>query len=311
MSDLFGVLNIDKPINITSADVVGKLKKILRVKKIGHGGTLDPMATGVLPILVGGATRLMEHVTRGKKIYDAEATLGVRTDTLDAHGTVISRSEIPEGITKNRIRDVAARWQGVVTQKTPSFSAVKINGRRLYSLARAGCPPEELPTREVTIHSLDVLEWSPPVLSFRVECGKGTYIRQLADDIGAELGCGAHLSSLRRIRVGCLTIETAIGFETLANKRHEGCINDLVIHPRTILSHLPCANIAKNDILTLCHGQSLSVSSLISESGGSLQLKENSNIAVYSEENTLVAIAELKENRIFPRKVFYKEPNFD
>lgn len=311
MSDLFGVLNIDKPGDVTSHDIVLKLKSFLKIKKIGHGGTLDPMATGVLPILLGGATRLMEHVIGGRKTYVAEATLGVCTDTLDAHGNIVCRTEIPETITVEKIRKVVSKWQGTVMQKVPSFSAVKKNGRRLYSLARAGCPPEELPSREVTIHSLDVLEWSPPVLRLKIKCGKGTYIRQLADDIGEELECGAHLSSLKRIRVGSLTIENAVSLQTAARASHDGTIEGLVIHPRTILAHLPCANISKKDIQVLCNGQSLEISSLIFPPGVSLRPEEGTSLAIYTEEDSLVALAEIKDLLIFPKKVFFKEKRVD
>jgi len=215
-----GVIVIDKPAGKTSHDVVGMVKKILKVKKAGHTGTLDPLATGVLPVCLNEATKLAGFLTGERKEYRATMLLGVITDTLDVQGKVVGRFD---GIkTEEEIKAALSRKIGRIRQVPPSFSAIKYHGKPLYKWARRGIMLEALP-REVEIQSLVVERISYPEVTFRVTCSKGTYIRSLCADVGEELGCGACLSGLRRLKSGCFSEDMAVKLESadLAGKTEE------------------------------------------------------------------------------------------
>ena len=186
-----GVLNISKPVEWTSHDVVEKLRRTLGIRKVGHAGTLDPMATGVLPILLGKGTRVSEYLVEWDKEYEAVLRLGQDTDTQDATGVVIQERSIV-GITEEAIRSVAAQFSGNLLQVPPMYSALKVAGRPLYKMARAGKTVERTP-RPITIHQCEILHINIPDVTFRVLCSKGTYVRTLCADIGEALGVGAHL----------------------------------------------------------------------------------------------------------------------
>ncbi len=206
-----GIIIIDKPRNWTSHDVVGKLRRLLGERRIGHAGTLDPMATGVLPVFVGRATRAAEFAADGEKEYLAELTLGLVTDTQDITGTVLS--ETPADITIEELEAVLPRFRGDILQLPPMYSALKRNGKKLYELARKGVEVERQP-RPVTIHSLTVEgQGGPNVFRFRAVCSKGTYIRTLCHDIGQALGCGGVMSALRRTRAAGFGLEQAVTLE--------------------------------------------------------------------------------------------------
>jgi len=208
-----GVLNIRKPLGWTSHDVVGRLRRVLGFKKIGHGGTLDPAATGVLPILLGKGTRISDFLMSWDKEYAGILRLGQETDTQDATGKIIQ--EFPTAhVTEEMIRRVMGKFQGEIQQVPPMYSAVKVDGRPLYKAARAGKVVDR-PPRRVTIHQLEVLGVQGQDVSFRVVCSKGTYIRTLCEDIGRELGAGGHLQSLERVRVGPLQVSQACSLEEL------------------------------------------------------------------------------------------------
>jgi len=202
-----GVIILDKPSGITSRRAVDRVKRIFGVRKAGHGGTLDPDATGVLIVCLGRATKLFQYLIEGDKEYIGTITLGIETDTQDASGKVIRRSEV--NVTEEQVREVASRFIGEIVQIPPMYSAIRVGGKRLYKLARSGQEIER-PPRKVTIYELEILRIDPPEIDFRVVCSKGTYIRTLASDIGRELGCGGHLSRLRRIRSGPFTLEMAL-----------------------------------------------------------------------------------------------------
>ncbi len=200
-----GILLVDKPAAWTSHDVVARLRRLARQRRIGHTGTLDPMATGLLVLCLGTATRLVEYMTVHDKRYTAEITLGARTDTDDAEGEVIARSDVPE-VTPAMLRALEARFTGEIRQRPPAYSAIKIAGQRAYALARKG-EAVELPDRPVVVHELALRQSArtaggAAVLGAAIRCGSGTYIRALARDIGEVLGCGGHLSALRRLTVG-------------------------------------------------------------------------------------------------------------
>ena len=206
-----GILVIDKPEGWTSMDVCAKLRGIFHEKRVGHGGTLDPMATGVLPVFVGRATRAVEFAEKSAKEYVAGLKLGVVTNTQDTTGEVLEERDVD--VTENRLRTVLARFIGDIEQIPPMYSAIKINGKKLYELARKGREVER-PARSVTIKALEILEQQGEDLyMIKVRCSKGTYIRTLCHDIGQALGCGGCMSSLRRTMAAGFTLEDAVTLE--------------------------------------------------------------------------------------------------
>ncbi len=203
-----GVLTVNKPMGCTSHDVVATLRRLLRGSKIGHAGTLDPAATGVLPVLLGRATRIAEYLIDWDKEYRAVLRLGESTDTQDATGRVLASASTVH-LTEAVVRDTVARFQGRLTQVPPMYSAVKVGGVPLYKAARAGRTVERA-AREVTVHRIDVVEIKGRDVSLHIECSKGTYVRTLCADIGEALGVGGHLLTLERRRVGPLTLDHAL-----------------------------------------------------------------------------------------------------
>ena len=217
-----GIVIVDKPEGWTSQDVVSKLRGVLRTKRIGHGGTLDPMATGVLPVFVGRATRGVEFFEHAEKTYEATLRLGITTDTEDITGTVLT--EKPVSVTEEQLEAVLTRFRGEIQQIPPMYSAIKINGQKLYDLARKGKEVERKP-RTVTIFEMTLLDFSGNSARIRVRCSKGTYIRTLCKDIGKTLGCGGCMESLRRIAAGAYTIEEAIPLvQLIAHTDPESCL---------------------------------------------------------------------------------------
>jgi len=216
-----GVLIVDKPKGMTSHDVVASVRRRFGLKKVGHAGTLDPMATGVLVLLVGRATKLSSSLVLDDKEYEGTLRLGKRTRTGDSEGETIETHDVPP-LSEMSVREAFGSFSGMIAQVPPMFSALKKDGRKLYELARSGVEVERAP-RNVTILSIDVKEVRMPDISFSVSCSKGTYIRTLADDIGQRLGCGAHLIALRRSRSGNFTIESAVPFDKLMKLE----VNDL------------------------------------------------------------------------------------
>ena len=203
-----GVFNLNKPPRMTSRQAVDRVKHVLKVPKAGHGGTLDPDATGVLLVCLGKATKLFDWLQQGTKEYEGTLRLGITTDTLDASGRVQKVSDVGQ-VTAEEIGVIARQFVGEIEQAVPMFSAVKHKGKRLYKLAHQGVALDELPKRTVRVKSLEILSVCSPDVRFRVVCSKGTYIRVLAADIGASLGCGAHLSQLTRTRSGDFTLESS------------------------------------------------------------------------------------------------------
>lgn len=214
MEQINGVIIIDKDMNMTSFDVVRKVKKLLNCKKVGHTGTLDPMATGVLPICIGKATKAANYLIKDQKEYIAEIKLGEITDTYDREGTIIHKKEVL--VTENELIDAINSFKGSMFQIPPKYSALKINGKRMYDLARAGIE-FEVKAREINIFNIEILDISMPTFIIKVKCSKGTYIRSLAYDIGEKLNCGAHLYNLRRINSGQFNIDNAIKLDELNN----------------------------------------------------------------------------------------------
>src|SRR6266487_4676568 len=208
-----GILNINKPTGMTSHDTVAKIRKILKQKRVGHAGTLDPAASGVLPICIGQGTRVAEYLSESGKAYQADIVFGIVTDTYDSEGSVI-RTANTSDLTLSRIEEILPQFLGTQMQQPPRFSAIKIQGQPAYKRARAG---EELSlaARPITITSLEILAWDNPRLTLAVICSKGTYIRSLAYDLGERLGCGAHLTSLIRTPSGPFALSDSITLEQL------------------------------------------------------------------------------------------------
>jgi len=229
-----GILILDKPEGITSAKAAAKIKKLLAPRKIGHTGTLDPFATGVLVLCINEATRAADQITSLNKVYQSTLHFGVETDTLDRTGKVVRESDIT--FSENDLTDIIQTFSGASLQTVPRFSAARVDGHRLYELSRRGIEVER-PEREICIHSIALHSFKWPEAVIEVCCSKGTYIRQLASDIGQKLGSGAHLCALRRTGVGPFTLERATRMEQISAAPAEAEIIGL----NDALSHLPSA----------------------------------------------------------------------
>ncbi len=238
-----GIIPLYKPKGMTSHDCVFKLRKILKMKRIGHTGTLDPDVTGVLPICIGKATKVAEYITDAGKTYEGEVTLGFSTTTEDASGEVVETRKVDRVISKSEIIEMLHTFTGTIRQTPPMFSAVKVNGKRLYEYARQGIEIER-PTRLVTIYSIELLDeilnnGETTSFRFRVACSKGTYIRTLAVMIGDALGFPAHMSELSRIRSATFSLSDCFTLEEIETRMFDGTVTD-ILHPiETALSHLP------------------------------------------------------------------------
>ena len=214
-----GIVIVDKPQDWTSQDVVSKLRGVFQTRRIGHGGTLDPMATGVLPVFVGRATRGVEFFEHAEKTYEAVLRLGLHTDTEDITGTVLREREV--NISEGQFLSALEHFRGEIQQIPPMYSAIKINGQKLCDLARKGREVERQP-RTITIHKLECLEFVGNTARLLVHCSKGTYIRTLCKDIGEALGCGGCMESLRRVTAGEYTIEKSVPLQTLIESDDPG-----------------------------------------------------------------------------------------
>lgn len=223
-----GILNIDKPLGMTSHDVVATVRRITGEKKVGHAGTLDPMATGVLLVCLGQATRVTEYLMDASKRYRAGIILGIATDTYDAEGRVTHRT-IDVTFTHVQIEEALSSFVGKIEQVPPPYSAIKHQGVPLYKLARRGIFVEGEP-RLVEIYGIELIDWSPPLLKIEVECSRGTYIRSLAHDLGEELNCGAYLRDLIRLAIGGFTLEDALTLDDFAESFSMGRWRNL-LHP--------------------------------------------------------------------------------
>ncbi len=228
-----GIFNVRKPAGMTSHDVVAAVRRASRQKRVGHAGTLDPAAEGVLLVCVGPATRVVEYLMNGRKRYLATIVLGATTTTDDAEGQVLRRGDV-SGITREAVEAALAGFVGRISQVPPMYSALKVGGKPLYKLARAGTEIEREP-RQVEVYELRLVEWAPPRLRVDVLCGKGTYIRTLAHDLGERLGCGAYLEHLVRTASGRFSIEEATPLAELVEALADGRWRDLIYPPDVAL----------------------------------------------------------------------------
>lgn len=293
-----GVLIIDKPAGLTSYEVVDRVKRILKIKKVGHGGTLDPFTTGVLLILIGQATKLSQFLIKDSKLYQAVMKLGVETDTQDLTGKVTHRCEVL-GLRESAVREAFAAFTGKISQLPPMYSAVKHRGVPLYRLARKG-EQVERKLRAVTIYQLKVCRIELPNIYFETSCSSGTYIRTLAADIGKRLGCGAHLTELRRIKSGAFGIEQAITLRDLEAAVEQGSVGKWIIPLAQVLAGLPQIQAGEALALKIRQGKLITARDLRGSSLPPLRGKERVRITSFkaeqSEEIELVAIAEVQES---------------
>lgn len=248
-----GIVIVDKPSGWTSQDVAARLRRVFGTRRIGHGGTLDPMATGVLPVFVGRATRAVEFFEHAEKTYEAALRLGIVTDTEDISGTVLARHAV--AVTRDALEAALSQFRGDIEQVPPMYSALKVNGQKLYTLARAGIEVARKP-RPVTIFELSCLDFSGETAALRVRCSKGTYIRTLCKDIGQALGCGGCMENLRRTAAGAYTSEDAVPLDTLLSTTEP----ERYLHPvDSLFPTAPAVTLSQKQALRCRNGNSFSV----------------------------------------------------
>ncbi len=296
-----GYLNVDKPTDWTSSDVVVKLRGEFGLRarglKIGHGGTLDPMATGVLPICIGSATRFSDRLLSGDKRYEISMMLGVATDTYDSQGKVVQQVDA-DSVTEGAFRAALAKFRGEFDQVPPMYSAIKVGGQSLYRIARRGETIVRDP-RRVRVHFLDVTCWDPPFASVAVECSKGFYARSLAHDIGDELGCGAHVTSLRRTRSGPFGIEDSIELSSLIDLTDHDEWRRRLLPVDYVIQDLPRVDVNGEGSVDFKHGRLVRCVSHESIENNGRYLR------VYGTKGEFLGLGKMGEDRFFlqPRLV--------
>jgi tRNA pseudouridine55 synthase len=288
-----GVLVIDKPIGLTSHDVVQIVRKGTNIRRAGHTGTLDPRASGVLVVLVGPAVRLSEYVSASDKRYQAVIKLGTATDTYDAEGKITSTSIVD--ITEESFEAALNKFVGEIVQVPPPYSAVKVKGKKAYERARDG-EKVELQPRKIQVYNLELLEWAPPEAVVDAYCSSGTYVRSLAHDLGEEMGCGAHLIGLRRTKSGRFTLREAIPLRKLREAFDQGSWYQYLIPAAEALSDWPSIDLDLEQIEAVRHGHRIPA-----------DLESPERIRAISDQGELVALLEFipESNEWQPRKVFF------
>ncbi|MFF3021646.1 tRNA pseudouridine(55) synthase TruB [Gottfriedia sp. NPDC057948] len=301
-----GVIALNKPAGLTSHDCVFKIRKILKTKKVGHTGTLDPEVTGVLPICVGEATKLIPYLTDDRKKYIGEITLGFSTTTEDAHGETIEQKKVDRAITREEILKVLNQLTGEISQTPPMYSAVKVNGKKLYEYARAGIEVER-PTRTVTIFEIilldnrEVFEGDTISFKFEVFCSKGTYIRTLAVQIGELLGFPAHMSYLTRTKAGAFTIDDCVTFAELEENANDFTLDRVMLSMEQALNEYPRLTVTAEEEIRVFNGGFFP---------NTMNCKEGEYIAVYNENNRIIAMytPNPKNNNVIkPTRVFHNQ----
>lgn len=293
-----GILNVLKPVGMTSHDVVDAARRLAGTRRVGHAGTLDPGAAGVLVLAIGRATRIAEFVAETDKEYVVEITFGRATDTGDAYGAIVAERAAP--VTVETLREILPRFTGTIEQIPPMASAVHHEGRRLYELHRAG-DPAQVPPRQVTIHALDVLDAPDgmrPRARLRVECSKGTYVRGLCHDIGEALGTGAYASFMVRTRVGRYGLEGAHTLEELAAHKEAGTLADIIEDPDRALGDLPVVDLTPQQRSAVLHGQGVPLFKV-----AHWQSLIQAKVVRLRDTQGLVAIARVEQGVLKPFKV--------
>ena len=293
-----GILNINKATGMTSHDVVAKVRKLLKQKRVGHAGTLDPAASGVLPVCVGQGTRIAEYLSESGKAYQAEIYFGVVTDTYDTEGEILRTSDTT-ALTRTHIEELLPQFLGQQMQMPPLYSAIKLQGQPAYKRMRAG---EEitLTARPIEIYELRIIDWQMPRLTLAVDCSKGTYIRSLAYDLGERIGVGAHLSALIRNRSGPFLLSQSKSLAQIAEAVEQDTLAPLLTSPDAVLQDYPALRLDATTVAQVLHGNAFSYD------------EEPAEVArVYDMQGKFLAIAGWDEERHVwqPKKVFSSNSN--
>ena len=294
-----GFLVVDKPVGSTSMDVVRTIKRLTGMRKrVGHGGTLDPLASGLLPICFGQATRLMEHLINETKGYRMDVRLGVSTDTYDAEGQVVEERD-PSDITREQVEEALDTFRGPILQKPPMHSALKKGGKRLYELARQGLEVER-EARQVEVYTLDLLDFKPPIITLESECGRGVYMRSLAHDLGEMLGCGAHTASLVRLRTGGFRIEDAVTLDEFAKAVEENRWKEMILPLDSLLLNMKAVSVSDGVERMLKNGHPVSLGHR------GLYAGHLENYRLYAHDGRFLGVVRFDRsaNRWNPYKVF-------
>lgn len=307
-----GVLPVLKPAGRTSHDIVAAVRRIVRMKRIGHTGTLDPAVTGVLPLCLGKATRIAEWLQDMPKVYEAELKLGIATDTEDLSGEIIESADHVR-VTEAQVKEVLHQFIGEIEQVPPMYSAVKVAGRRLYELARSGQNVERK-ARQVTIYELKLLGMDlnieQPLIRFSVRCSKGTYIRTLCSDIGRALGYPAVMSSLVRTESGGIQLDQCYSLEEIAELHEKGQLHQIVLSLDKTLAHFPTLYVGQDDAARASSGVKLPISSVRSREDALLRTCDSASditpLRLYAEDGTFIGIFRHNESTsmLEPMKVF-------
>ncbi len=284
--DLIGILNVYKPKGQTSHNVVSFVRRQLNMKRVGHTGTLDPQATGVLPVLIGNATKLSDIIMADEKKYTARVVLGITTDTEDTTGEIIEKKDV--SVTKEQLDEVIKSFIGEIDQIPPMYSAIKVDGQKLYQLARKGVEIERTP-RKIVIYSIDVYDFDGMSFMMDVHCGKGTYIRSLCRDIGAYLGCGATMDTLERTMSGVFTLDAAYTFEQIEEAVKTGKIEDIIIAPDEVLGDFERVDAEPENVAKIKNGIRLRPLQL-----GINKYEENQIFRVY-DDNKLLCLLKVSD----------------
>lgn len=286
-----GIILIDKPQDWTSHDVVAKLRGILHERRIGHSGTLDPLATGLLVVFVGRATRAVEFAEADSKEYIAGLRLGLSTDTQDISGNVIAEcSDLPD---EGAVRRAVNSFIGDIEQIPPMYSAIKIGGKKLYELARKGQSVERAP-RKITVSSIEIIGRESGDYLLKIACSKGTYVRTLCNDIGASLGCGACMSSLRRISAGAFSVESAHSIDEVENAANEGQLVDITLPVDTLFSALPELKVTESTANRLKTGNIIKISAA------------DGDYRVYSDSAEFLLVGKAENGKLKTIKSFFE-----
>ncbi len=307
-----GVILIDKPKGMSSFKAVKAVSRITGIKKAGHAGTLDPMATGLLVVCLGRATRITRFIMQGAKEYHGEMRLGIATDTYDALGSVTDKRDVPGNLSVEDVQKAASSLTGRLMQSPPPFSAAKHQGVPLYRLARKGEMVHKEP-KEIVVYDFKVKDAGLPFLSFSVTCSKGTYIRSLCHEVGVMLGCGAHMTRLERTRCGCLDIGQAFSVEGLEEAMRQHGLGSVLMPLNEALCHIPAVPVSGSQAVRLRHGQGLAFDEFqrALESAGTLSfISHNALVRIVTESDAgeeLVAVGRYcsdERGRLVTEKIF-------
>lgn len=298
-----GMINVYKEKGFTSHDVVAKLRGICKQKKIGHTGTLDPDAVGVLPVCLGCATRLCDMLTEKDKEYVAVLRLGVTTDTQDITGKVLAEKEVTESVEK--VREVISSFEGEQLQIPPMYSALKVNGKKLYELAREGKEIERK-ARPIVVHEIEILSENMPEFTIRVKCSKGTYIRTICHDIGQKLSCGGAMVSLKRTKVGNFGIEDSYTLSQIEDMAKEGKLCEILLPVEKVFEKLPEIRVKETAMKALLNGNQLKKEEILMLSDDALKAEE---VRVYGADGRFYGVYGYQEGRklFCPIKMFFPE----